>query len=307
MKRIIKWICIGLTVLILAFLALLLTRYNVRQEALANHMEDLKAQADAYERELLDIRLELEEREEAASTVYDCGSVLIGYSISQKDDLEQANGILVLDCADGEELLTAAKETGREIILTCSSFDKGQIVTAKKLTDSNAFLLIPKLDIENNHQALRGLGFTVIVRYLSYTKAVLADDSTAQFPYQSVKTETYDLETRLQELEEQHEAQLFLIDCTLSKTVLDSFLETVQVYVENGSLQYETVEEMEQIIREAETVRQERQAEYDTYYIKQQARIDRLNNLIQNIYRDWSDIPDSALDDNPISVLFGKE
>lgn len=311
-----KSICIVLIILLTALMGTMLILDKHQESKQNHHVKELQNEAEPYEKELSQIRLELEEKKAVIESLPDVSGTMIGFVPNTADDIasikEVTDGhsftpLVLLDCAKDEATLQSiaqrAVQEGYDLILAGITFDASVVEKADAikafLTDyfgaqDPVFLLRNTYDTEGNRAILKQHGYEKLVRYSDSLSAGVDDAGIPYLAYGFIRSSgaygNY--------INQAAAAKSFSITVfdfadiqrgAIGKTDIANYIEAVDKKVSAEEMLYTNLKSAFQAVAEGGSISSGTENDYEKYEKKQQDRIKELEEIIAEIYNRWDE------------------
>lgn len=299
-KRVVQTLCIILALC----LAGLYIGHEKQEEIKERKIAKLHEQAYPYEQELKQIEAELNDLREGIRVANETGMLVIGYQISNTDDfafVEDSSWeygftpIVVIDLAgeNPDVLLELAKQNYDFIVLTASAFTEDireSLKQYRKTYGITYFLLRNTEDTEENIQLLKEAGFQGCARFSEASDNGVLDNGLACTNYSFIKSDSFSITSRMNELEKGKQSLLFVFDLSsdkLAKEAVVQKLEQIKAQVDAGTLISSTLSDIDDSIRKNSEATQSKRMTYEQYAEGKIVRMQELEDIIDEIYSHW--------------------
>ncbi|MCC8029589.1 MAG: hypothetical protein LIO75_07330 [Lachnospiraceae bacterium] len=311
-SRVIGIICVVICALLAGILVYMVYTNNRNRQAQSEAMTALQEEARPYEVELQNLKSELASLEDSVSYTSEEAEIMVGFVVSDVSDLsfieEQAadygfSPVIIIDCTMDmdviEEILETADESW-EIMLYASDFPEevnDSILSVISCLESmnrehcGVFFLRGDYSTDSNIQLLADDGFIGYTDYNSETpKAGQAEDGSVYFDYSYVNSTGTMMSSRVSALYSSKSSILVAISMasinfgTLTEADAVNILDSLQTYTENDDCSFSTVAAVVEEYSAVNELETERQADYEKQTAEIQARIDELEEIIDEIY-----------------------
>ncbi len=309
-RKIVNVICLVLIVILAVIFGVL--AYSSQKEEMRERerLQQIADQVQPKEAELRDLQEELVEMEKQISYESDMARIMVGFVISQQDDIDYIrelsaeygfSPVLVLNCAldAGEvaERIALAANTGWEIMLTASPFSMEAIDVARAglwdagLQDSGVFLLRYEDFSANHTEMLLKKGFVGYTRYHEDIPTDgCTDDPMVYFDYSYIQTAGTTVGSRLAALYDSKASLILVLDMdavhrhALLKEEIEELLDWTKEYTDQDDCTWATIGEVVAGLLETGAIEAERRNTYDQYAVEQLNREEELRKGIEGIY-----------------------
>lgn len=307
----IKWIGIGISVILLLILGFLVVDSKRETKAKKALEAELENKTIPYMKEISDIqndiaikKKEMEEQEEGSL-------VSLAFVVSSKNEAERVKkltenmkmpiSIILNDTMDTETVrgvfyLFDAKRY--DYILTGNSLlengwgkvDQTQDLLSKLgYQKQPGFLLLNKEDKEQNMESLKDRGYTTLLRYRKEVDSGKTKWEQDYFPYSIIK-ESGVTETRLSKIQK-NSANMFFIyhmgavsEGMLTESELEEEIEFLQTAEEQGEIHMTGLYEIQEAFQKQSVKKSDLQQEFAKYEAEQNQKIAELERAIDEIY-----------------------
>lgn len=307
----IKWIGIGISVILLLILGFLVVDSKRETKAKKALEAELENKTIPYMKEISDIqndiaikKKEMEEQEEGSL-------VSLAFVVSSKNEAEKVKkltenmkmpiSIVLNDMMDTETVreVSDVLDTKRyDYILTGNSLiengwgkvDQTQDLLSKLgYQKQPGFLLLNKEDKEQNMESLKDRGYTTLLRYRKEVDSGKTKWEQDYFPYSIIK-ESGVTETRLSKIQK-NSANMFFIyhmgavsEGMMKESELEEEIELLQTYEEKGEIRLTGLYEIQEAFQKQSVKKSDLQQEFAKYEAEQNQKIAELERAIDEIY-----------------------
>lgn len=307
----IKWIGIGISVILLLILGFLVVDSKRETKAKKALEAELENKTIPYMKEISDIqndiaikKKEMEEQEEGSL-------VSLAFVVSSKNEAEKVKkltenmkmpiSIVLNDMMDTETVreVSDVLDTKRyDYILTGNSLiengwgkvDQTQDLLSKLgYQKQPGFLLLNKEDKEQNMESLKDRGYTTLLRYRKEVDSGKTKWEQDYFPYSIIK-ESGVTETRLSKIQK-NSANMFFIyhmgavsEGMLTESELEEEIEFLQTAEEQGKIHMTGLYEIQEAFQKQSVKKSDLQQEFTKYEAEQNQKIAELERAIDEIY-----------------------
>lgn len=295
----VKRISIIISALVVLLVAGMLMDISSKERKHQQRMEELSKQAAVYEQERDRLLLSISKARNQTSDASSESAVLIGYLLSEEADLDFAlhqgkafgfRPVFVVDSEAGEELISAALQSGQEVVLTSYPFRMESVKEQLKRPGFSG-LLIRNADETGDHlELIRKSKLPCMIRY--YTRPVsVTENGMVTLGYAMVTSNSSSYLKMAEELSNGDMERILVVDMekyhngAFSETFLEELFSKLRSGQENGGLFFSSVKEACQQV-ELKTVKSEdRERAYEAYKTQTEAKIAELEAKIREIYR----------------------
>lgn len=307
----IKWIGIGISVILLLILGFLVVDSKRETKAKKALEAELENKTIPYMKEISDIqndiaikKKEMEEQEEGSL-------VSLAFVVSSKNEAERVKkltenmkmpiSIIFNDTMDTEtvrEVFYLFDAKRYDYILTGNSLlengwgkvDQTQDLLSKLgYQKQPGFLLLNKEDKEQNMESLKDRGYTTLLRYRKEMDSGKTKWEQDYFPYSIIK-ESGVTETRLSKIQK-NSANMFFIyhmgavsEGMMKESELEEEIELLQTYEEKGEIRLTGLYEIQEAFQKQSVKKSDLQQEFAKYEAEQNQKIAELERAIDEIY-----------------------
>lgn len=307
----IKWIGIGISVILLLILGFLVVDSKRETKAKKALEAELENKTIPYMKEISDIqndiaikKKEMEEQEEGSL-------VSLAFVVSSKNEAERVKkltenmkmpiSIIFNDTMDTEtvrEVFYLFDAKRYDYILTGNSLlengwgkvDQTQDLLSKLgYQKQPGFLLLNKEDKEQNMESLKDRGYTTLLRYRKEVDSGKTKWEQDYFPYSIIK-ESGVTETRLSKIQK-NSANMFFIyhmgavsEGMLTESELEEEIEFLQTAEEQGKIHMTGLYEIQEAFQKQSVKKSDLQQEFAKYEAEQNQKIAELERAIDEIY-----------------------
>lgn len=307
-----KVLCVIFSIIILAFLGVMLIMDRQQKNRQAEHIEQLKKEARSYEKEIEQIRLEIEERRKEVAASSEVSSAIIGFVPTSVVDIEmvkeikaelQFTPLIVLDCALEEYMLQgiaqAAMIEGYDLIFSGMTFDAGVLEKADNIRNfmnengynkESAFFLEQGCDTPENREQLKQHGYKNMVRYSESFDSGIDDSGDPFISYDFIRDSKADV-NYIKKVVSAHSYIVMTFNFSdiyngvVEQTDIAVFLGAVEKSVASNTMKYMDLAGAFNAVVEKDRVAKEN----EEYEIAQQQRIEELEKMISEIYSRWDE------------------
>lgn len=300
MKKLLRILAVCLLIAMAAGLVkIMMGQYQKDAERQAL-FDQLHEEARPYEREIAEIRKELERKKRQISPKQNCGGVVMTFQPESTDDLDIIAGLaakykftpsLLLNVNVKAELLEAAQETGYELILSASPLNWQQISRFRQANSFSTFLLRNTDEAADSLTQLAQAGFTGMVRYTTRCANGVMENKLPCINYIFVRSNTQSILTYLDSYAADRETLMLVFEMSALRSEkmtvdgMEFFIAQIQEYIEMESLEYQSAEPMLETVRILAATSAARREQYDIDEAEAQKRIEALQNSIHEIYK----------------------
>lgn len=307
----IKWIGIGISVILLLILGFLVVDSKRETKAKKALEAELENKTIPYMKEISDIqndiaikKKEMEEQEEGSL-------VSLAFVVSSKNEAEKVKkltenmkmpiSIVLNDTMDGETVreVSDVLDTKRyAYILTGNSLiengwgkvDQTQDLLSKLgYQKQPGFLLLNKEEEEQNLKSLNDRGYTTLLRYRKEVDSGKTEWNQYFFPYSIIK-ESGVTETRLSKIRKTSTNMFFIYhmgavsEGMMKESELEEEIELLQIYEEKGEIRLTGLYEIQEAFQKQSVKKSDLQQEFAKYEAEQNQKIAELERAIDEIY-----------------------
>lgn len=307
----IKWIGIGISVILLLILGFLVVDSKRETKAKKALEAELENKTIPYMKEISDIqndiaikKKEMEEQEEGSL-------VSLAFVVSSKNEAEKVKkltenmkmpiSIVLNDMMDTETVreVSDVLDTKRyDYILTGNSLiengwgkvDQTQDLLSKLgYQKQPGFLLLNKEEEEQNLKSLNDRGYTTLLRYRKEVDSGKTEWNQYFFPYSIIK-ESGVTETRLSKIRKTSTNMFFIYhmgavsEGMMKESELEEEIELLQIYEEKEEIRLTGLYEIQEAFQKQSVKKSDLQQEFAKYEAEQNQKIAELERAIDEIY-----------------------
>lgn len=307
-----KVLCIVLSIIILACIGVILVLDKQQKDRQAAHIKELQKEARSYEKEIDQIRSEIEERKKEVESSSDVSGVIIGFVPTSVVDIEmikeitaelQFTPLIVLDCALDEYMLQGIAQAtiaeGYDLVLSGMTFDASVLEKADNIKtlvyeygydQEPTFFLEHACDTEENRNQLKQHGYKNMVRYSESFDSGTDDSGDPFISYEFISDSDADVNF-ISKVANAHSYIVMAFNFSdiysgvIEKTDIAVFLGAIEQSVAVHVMKYTNLTEAFNAVVEKDRVAKEN----EEYEIAQQQRIEELEKMISEIYSRWDE------------------
>lgn len=307
----IKWIGIGISVILLLILGFLVVDSKRETEAKKALEAELENKTIPYMKEISDIQNDIATKKKEMEEQEEGSLVSLAFVVSSKNEAEKVKKMTENMKMPISIVLndTMGTETVREVfyildakrydyILTGNSLlengwgnvDQTQAILSKRgYQKQPGFLLLNKEEEEQNLESLNDRGYTTLLRYRKEVDSGKTEWNQYFFPYSIIK-ESGVTETRLSKIRKTSANMFFVYhmgavsEGMMKESELEEEIELLQTYEEKGEIRLTGLYEIQEAFQKQSVKKSDLQQEFAKYEAEQNQKIAELERAIDEIY-----------------------
>lgn len=307
----IKWIGIGISVILLLILGFLVVDSKRETEAKKALEAELENKTIPYMKEISDIQNDIVAKKKEMEEQEEGSLVSLAFVVSSKNEAEKVKkltenmkmpiSIVLNDTMDTEtvrEVFYILDAKRYDYILTGNSLlengwgnvDQTQAILSKLgYQKQPGFLLLNKEEEEQNLESLNDRGYTTLLRYRKEVDSGKTEWNQYFFPYSIIK-ESGVTETRLSKIRKTSANMFFIYhmgavsEGMMKESELEEEIELLQTYEEKGEIRLTGLYEIQEAFQKQSVKKSDLQQEFAKYEDEQNQKIAELERVIDEIY-----------------------
>ena len=307
----IKWIGIGISVILLLILGFLVVDSKRETEAKKALEAELENKTIPYMKEISDIQNDIATKKKEMEEQEEGSLVSLAFVVSSKNEAEKVKKMtenmkmpisIVLNDTMGTEtvrevfyLLDAKRYdyilTGNSLLENgWGNIDQTQVLLSKLgYQKQPGFLLLNKEEEEQNLESLNDRGYTTLLRYRKEVDSGKTEWNQYFFPYSIIK-ESGVTETRLSKIRKTSANMFFVYhmgavsEGMMKESELEEEIELLQTYEEKGEIRLTGLYEIQEAFQKQSVKKSDLQQEFAKYEAEQNQKIAELERAIDEIY-----------------------
>lgn len=307
----IKWIGIGISVILLLILGFLVVDSKRETEAKKALEAELENKTIPYMKEISDIQNDIVAKKKEMEKQEESSLVSLAFVVSSKNEAEKVKkltenmkmpiSIVLNDTMDTEtvrEVFYILDAKRYDYILTGNSLlengwgnvDQTQALLSKLgYQKQPGFLLLNKEEEERNLKSLNDRGYTTLLRYRKEVDSGKTEWNQYYFPYSIIK-ESGVTETRLSKIRKTSANMFFIYhmgavsEGMMKESELEEEIELLQTYEEKGEICLTGLYEIQGAFQKQSIKKSDLQQEFAKYEAEQNQKIAELERAIDEIY-----------------------
>lgn len=307
----IKWIGIGISVILLLILGFLVVDSKRETEAKKALEAELENKTIPYMKEISDIQNDIVAKKKEMEEQEEGSLVSLAFVVSSKNEAEKVKkltenmkmpiSIVLNDTMDTEtvrEVFYLLDAKRYDYILTGNSLlengwgnvDQTQAILSKLgYQKQPGFLLLNKEEEEQNLKSLNDRGYTTLLRYRKEVDSGKTEWNQYFFPYSIIK-ESGVIETRLSKIRKTSANMFFIYhmgavsEGMMKESELEEEIELLQTYEEKGEIRLTGLYEIQEAFQKQSVKKSDLQQEFAKYEAEQNQKIAELERAIDEIY-----------------------
>lgn len=307
----IKWIGIGISVILLLILGFLVVDSKRETEAKKALEAELENKTIPYMKEISDIQNDIVAKKKEMEEQEEGSLVSLAFVVSSKNEAEKVKkltenmkmpiSIVLNDMMDIEtvrEVFYILDAKRYDYILTGNSLlEKGwenvdqtqAILSELGYQTQPGFLLLNKEEEEQNLKSLNDRGYTTLLRYRKEVDSGKTEWNQYFFPYSIIK-ESGVTETRLSKIRKTSANMFFIYhmgavsEGMMKESELEEEIELLQTYEEKGEIRLTGLYEIQEAFQKQSVKKSDLQQEFAKYEAEQNQKIAELERAIDEIY-----------------------
>lgn len=307
----IKWIGIGISVILLLILGFLVVDSKRETEAKKALEAELENKTIPYMKEISDIQNDIVAKKKEMEEQEEGSLVSLAFVVSSKNEAEKVKkltenmkmpiSIVLNDTMDREtvrEVFYLLDAKRYDYILTGNSLlengwgnvDQTQAILSKLgYQKQPGFLLLNKEEEEQNLESLNDRGYTTLLRYRKEVDSGKTEWNQYFFPYSIIK-EFGVTETRLSKIRKTSANMFFIYhmgavsEGMMKESELEEEIELLQTYEEKGEIRLTGLYEIQEAFQKQSVKKSDLQQEFAKYEAEQNQKIAELERAIDEIY-----------------------
>lgn len=307
----IKWIGIGISVILLLILGFLVVDSKRETEAKKALEAELENKTIPYMKEISDIQNDIVAKKKEMEEQEEGSLVSLAFVVSSKNEAEKVKkltenmkmpiSIVLNDTMDTEtvrEVFYLLDAKRYDYILTGNSLlengwgnvDQTQAILSKLGYQTQpGFLLLNKEEEEQNLKSLNDRGYTTLLRYRKEVDSGKTEWNQYFFPYSIIK-ESGVTETRLSKIRKTSANMFFIYhmgavsEGMMKESELEEEIELLQTYEEKGEIRLTGLYEIQEAFQKQSVKKSDLQQEFAKYEAEQNQKIAELERAIDEIY-----------------------
>lgn len=307
----IKWIGIGISVILLLILGFLVVDSKRETEAKKALEAELENKTIPYMKEISDIQNDIVAKKKKMEEQEEGSLVSLTFVVSSKNEAEKVKkltenmkmpiSIVLNDTMDIEtvrEVFYLLDAKRYDYILTGNSLlengwgnvDQTQAILSKLGYQTQpGFLLLNKEEEEQNLKSLNDRGYTTLLRYRKEVDSGKTEWNQYFFPYSIIK-ESGVTETRLSKIRKTSANMFFIYhmgavsEGMMKESELEEEIELLQTYEEKGEIRLTGLYEIQEAFQKQSVKKSDLQQEFAKYEAEQNQKIAELERAIDEIY-----------------------
>ena len=307
----IKWIGIGISVILLLILGFLVVDSKRETEEKKALEAELENKTIPYMKEISDIQNDIVAKKKEMEEQEEGSLVSLAFVVSSKNEAEKVKkltenmkmpiSIVLNDTMDTEtvrEVFYLLDAKRYDYILTGNSLlengwgnvDQTQAILSKLgYQKQPGFLLLNKEEEEQNLESLNDRGYTTLLRYRKEVDSGKTEWNQYFFPYSIIK-EFGVTETRLSKIRKTSANMFFIYhmgavsEGMMKESELEEEIELLQTYEEKGEIRLTGLYEIQEAFQKQSVKKSDLQQEFAKYEAEQNQKIAELERAIDEIY-----------------------
>lgn len=307
----IKWIGIGISVILLLILGFLVVDSKRETEEKKALEAELENKTIPYMKEISDIQNDIVAKKKEMEKQEESSLVSLAFVVSSKNEAEKVKkltenmkmpiSIVLNDTMDTEtvrEVFYILDAKRYDYILTGNSLfengwgnvDQTQAILSKLgYQKQPGFLLLNKEEEEQNLESLNDRGYTTLLRYRKEVDSGKTEWNQYFFPYSIIK-ESGVTETRLSKIRKTSANMFFIYhmgvvsEGMMKESELEEEIELLQTYEEKGEIRLTGLYEIQEAFQKQSVKKSDLQQEFAKYEAEQNQKIAELERAIDEIY-----------------------
>lgn len=307
----IKWIGIGISVILLLILGFLVVDSKRETEEKKALEAELENKTIPYMKEISDIQNDIVAKKKGMEKQEESSLVSLAFVVSSKNEAEKVKklsenmkmpiSIVLNDTMDTEtvrEVFYILDAKRYDYILTGNSLlengwgniDQTQVLLSKLgYQKQPGFLLLNKEEEEQNLKSLNDRGYTTLLRYRKEVDSGKTEWNQYFFPYSIIK-ESSVTETRLSKIRKTSANMFFIYhmgavsEGMMKESELEEEIELLQTYEEKGEIRLTGLYEIQEAFQKQSIKKSDLQQEFAKYEAEQNQKIAELERAIDEIY-----------------------
>ena len=307
----IKWIGIGISVILLLILGFLVVESKRETEEKKALEAKLENKTIPYMKEISDIQNDIVAKKKEMEEQEEGSLVSLAFVVSSKNEAEKVKkltenmkmpiSIVLNDTMDTEtvrEVFYLLDAKRYDYILTGNSLlengwgniDQTQVLLSKLgYQKQPGFLLLNKEEEEQNFAALNDRGYTTLLRYRKEVDSGKTEWNQYFFPYSIIK-ESGVTETRLSKIRKTSANMFFVYhmgavsEGMMKESELEEEIELLQTYEEKEEIRLTGLYEIQEAFQKQSIKKSDLQQAFEKYEAEQNQKIAELERAIDEIY-----------------------
>ena len=307
----IKWIGIGISVILLLILGFLVVESKRETEEKKALEAKLENKTIPYMKEISDIQNDIVAKKKEMEEQEEGSLVSLAFVVSSKNEAEKVKkltenmkmpiSIVLNDTMDTETVrevfyLLDAKRydyilTGKSLLENgWGNIDQTQVLLSKLgYQKQPGFLLLNKEEEEQNLAALNDRGYTTLLRYRKEVDSGKTEWNQYFFPYSIIK-ESGVTETRLSKIRKTSANMFFVYhmgavsEGMMKESELEEEIELLQTYEEKEEIRLTGLYEIQEAFQKQSIKKSDLQQAFEKYEAEQNQKIAELERAIDEIY-----------------------
>ena len=307
----IKWIGIGISVILLLILGFLVVDSKRETEEKKALEAELENKTIPYMKEISDIQNDIVAKKKEMEKQEESSLVSLAFVVSSKNEAEKVKkltenmkmpiSIVLNDTMDTEtvrEVFYILDAKRYDYILTGNSLlengweniDQTQAILSELgYQKQPGFLLLNKEEEEQNLKSLNDRGYTTLLRYRKEVDSGKTEWNQYFFPYSIIK-ESGVTETRLSKIRKTSANMFFIYhmgavsEGMMKESELEDEIELLQTYEEKGEIRLTGLYEIQEAFQKQSIKKSDLQQEFAKYEAEQNQKIAELERAIDEIY-----------------------
>ena len=307
----IKWIGIGISVILLLILGFLVVDSKRETEAKKALEAELENKTIPYMKEISDIQNDIATKKKEMEEQEEGSLVSLAFVVSSKNEAEKVKKMTENMKMPISIVLndTMGTETVREVFYLLDAKRYDYILTGNSLLENGwgnvdqtqailsklgyqkqpGFLLLNKEEEEQNLESLNDRGYTTLLRYRKEVDSGKTEWNQYFFPYSIIK-ESGVTETRLSKIRKTSANMFFVYhmgavsEGMMKESELEEEIELLQTYEEKGEIRLTGLYEIQEAFQKQSVKKSDLQQEFAKYEAEQNQKIAELERAIDEIY-----------------------
>ena len=307
----IKWIGIGISVILLLILGFLVVDSKRETEAKKALEAELENKTIPYMKEISDIQNDIATKKKEMEEQDEGSLVSLAFVVSSKNEAEKVKKMTENMKMPISIVLndTMGTETVREVFYILDAKRYDYILTGNSLLENGwgnvdqtqailsklgyqkqpGFLLLNKEEEEQNLESLNDRGYTTLLRYRKEVDSDKTEWNQYFFPYSIIK-ESGVTETRLSKIRKTSANMFFVYhmgavsEGMMKESELEEEIELLQTYEEKGEIRLTGLYEIQEAFQKQSVKKSDLQQEFAKYEAEQNQKIAELERAIDEIY-----------------------
>ena len=307
----IKWIGIGISVILLLILGFLVVDSKRETEAKKALEAELENKTIPYMKEISDIQNDIATKKKEMEEQEEGSLVSLAFVVSSKNEAEKVKKMTENMKMPISIVLndTMGTETVREVFYILDAKRYDYILTGNSLLENGwgnvdqtqailsklgyqkqpGFLLLNKEEEEQNLESLNDRGYTTLLRYRKEVDSGKTEWNQYFFPYSIIK-ESGVTETRLSKIRKTSANMFFVYhmgavsEGMMKESELEEEIELLQTYEEKGEIRLTGLYEIQEAFQKQSVKKSDLQQEFAKYEAEQNQKIAELERAIDEIY-----------------------